>query len=350
MLSDLQALGFENYMDAKEHSRDLSAADRAIVQLDSIAMVCRRGRIIPRYDLVVLDEVESTLHHATAKTHKERQAATFDTFCSIIKASRRVLAMDAFLGAETRAFFRSLQLDMRVVRNTWRPQPRTMVFTNDQQDWVARLVQALAAGQNVAVASMSANVLHSLKKHLVEELALLREDEVLLYDSAADDALKKRVQFVNSDWIIKRLPAEPATLPSDEPASAAVHAKYKYTELLPLLELDEHELLRSTSDVQTHHITCRGERDPRGGFFKVAEVARVLNRSNLRNSITKEESSFKAGEDYIYMPRKGQPMLNGVQHEPQIGGHAARHVQDAIKSSMDLYFTSGQGAHVGCKT
>lgn len=147
MLSDLQALGFENYMDAKEHSRDLSAADRAIVQLDSIAMVCRRGIIIPRYDLVVLDEVESTLHHATAKTHKERQAATFDTFCSIIKASRRVLAMDAFLGAETRAFFRSLQLDMRVVRNTWRPQPRTMVFTNDQQDWVAKVVQALAAGQ-----------------------------------------------------------------------------------------------------------------------------------------------------------------------------------------------------------
>ncbi|WIA30214.1 hypothetical protein OEZ86_000306 [Tetradesmus obliquus] len=113
--------------------------------------------------------------------------------------------MDAFFGAETRAFFKSLQLHARVVRNTWRPQPRTMVFTNDQQEWVEKLVQALAAGENVAMASMSSNMLHSLKQHLVTELALLKEDEVLLYDSAADDALKKRVQFVNSDWIIKRL-------------------------------------------------------------------------------------------------------------------------------------------------
>ncbi|WIA19271.1 hypothetical protein OEZ85_003910 [Tetradesmus obliquus] len=147
MLSDLQALGFENYLDAKEHKAELSAADMAIVQLDSIAMVCRRGRIIPQYDLVVLDEVESTLHHTIAKTHRERQATTFRTFCSIIKASKRVLAMDAFFGAETRAFFKSLQLHARVVRNTWRPQPRTMVFTNDQQEWVEKLVQALAAGE-----------------------------------------------------------------------------------------------------------------------------------------------------------------------------------------------------------
>jgi hypothetical protein len=121
MLSELQALGFQNYLDAKEQKADLSAADRAIVQLDSIAMVCRRGRIIPQYDLVILDEVESTLHHTTAKTHKERQATTFRTFCSIIKASKRVLAMDAFLGAETRAFFKSLQLNTHVVRNTCRP-------------------------------------------------------------------------------------------------------------------------------------------------------------------------------------------------------------------------------------
>jgi hypothetical protein len=113
--------------------------------------------------------------------------------------------MDAFLGAETRAFFKSLQLPARVVRNTWRPQPRTMVFTNDRQDWVAKLVQELAAGQNVAVASMSANMLHRLRKHLVEELKLVGEDEVLLYDSAADDELKKRVRFVNTDWVTKRL-------------------------------------------------------------------------------------------------------------------------------------------------
>jgi hypothetical protein len=70
---------------------------------------------------------------------------------------------------------------------------------------VANLVQALAAGKNVAVASMSFNMLHSLKKLLVTELGLLKEEEVLLCDSVEEDALKKRVQFVNIDWVIRWL-------------------------------------------------------------------------------------------------------------------------------------------------
>jgi hypothetical protein len=97
-----------------------------------------------------------------------------------------------------------------------------------------------------------------------------------------------------------------------------------YTELLPLLELDEHELLRSTSDGKTHRITCRGERDPRGCFFKVAEVARVLNRRKLSDSVTEEESSFKAREDYVYMPREGQQLQSAVHPAPQIGGQGER--------------------------
>jgi hypothetical protein len=151
MLAELGELGFINYLHAQEDKIDLSGQERVIVQLDSIAKVCQGGRLIPEYDLVVLDENESTLHHATAKTHKAKQGHTFQTFCSIVKAAKRLLVMDAFLGAETRAFLKSLGLPYSFVRNTWRPEPRLFRLTNRMEAWLNRLESTLRAGKNVAL-------------------------------------------------------------------------------------------------------------------------------------------------------------------------------------------------------
>jgi hypothetical protein len=115
--------------------------------------VYQGGRLIPEYDLVVLDKNESTLHHATAKTHKPKQGHTFQTFCSIVKAAKRLLVMDAFLGPKTGAFRKSLGLPYSFVRNTWRPEPRLFRLINMMEAWLNRLEATLRAGKNVAVPS-----------------------------------------------------------------------------------------------------------------------------------------------------------------------------------------------------
>jgi hypothetical protein len=200
--SKLQDLGCVCYMDADV---DLPAQDRVIVQLDSICRVCCKGCIIPKYDLLVLDEISSLLQHCTGKTMVGKQARVFRTFCAIIRSAKRVLVMDAFLGKETRAFFKALKVPLRVVRNTYRPlKPRTFVFTNDEASWVHKIVKALGAGKNVALASMSANALHKLKAYLLEE-GILSEDQMLLIDSKSDDSVKAKLQDVNGYWVLFRL-------------------------------------------------------------------------------------------------------------------------------------------------
>lgn len=113
--------------------------------------------------------------------------------------------MDALLGRETRAYLSSLGRPSRVVRNTWRSgTPRVFEITNDQDTWINALVTTLRKGLNCAVASMSATKLHILKRHLVEN-GVLKEEDILIYGSHTNDAVKRQVRNVNNYWVQYRL-------------------------------------------------------------------------------------------------------------------------------------------------
>jgi len=171
------------------------------VQLDSIAMLLEKGCILPQMDLVVIDESESLLHHTTAKTLAGKQRFTFDTLCALLRSSTRVLVMDALLGGQTRAFMRALGKQPRVVRNIWRSdRPRKFVFTNSQPHWLKSLIADLKKGRHCAISSMAADVLTSIKNHLVAE-GILREDQILIIEGTTDDEIKQAVRYVNKLWV-----------------------------------------------------------------------------------------------------------------------------------------------------
>jgi hypothetical protein len=177
MLSErMRDLGFKVYLGDQG---DLAHHPRVICQLDSVLKLCQRsergGLLTPSFDLLVLDESESLLAHCTSSTLGSKQPLMFKAFCAIIKAAKRVMLLDAFMGAETRAFMACLHRPWRVIRNTRAPsRPRTYVFTNCQEEWLQRIVAARSAGEHVAVASLSALELHRLRSTSSTTLAALR--------------------------------------------------------------------------------------------------------------------------------------------------------------------------------
>jgi hypothetical protein len=77
------------YMDYKPGGKyfgsdmQLSQCNMVIVQLDNIMMVLKE-RDLERFDLVVMDESESLLHHSTSETLAKRgQDAVFDQFLRV---------------------------------------------------------------------------------------------------------------------------------------------------------------------------------------------------------------------------------------------------------------------------
>jgi hypothetical protein len=205
----LADLGFVNYLDMKgEGGRDLSACPRIIIQVDSVRKLFGCDRRVPHYNLVVVDESESLLHHCTAQTLGTNQPHVLDALVSVLHAADRTLWMDAFLGAETRAFIKAAELPpLTVVRNDWRPPPekrRTFVLHSKRDQWRAGIASALRDGKNVWMACMSMRAGRELKDELMAE-AGLAEDEVLVLDRMTDDSIGRRMADVNEFWSQYRL-------------------------------------------------------------------------------------------------------------------------------------------------
>jgi hypothetical protein len=201
MLSNFEELGFRMYLDFKrggeyfEGSDQLWQCDKVIVQLDSIAMLLDRGTTLyPKYDLVVLDESESLLHHSTAKTLKNRQQMVFSIFQQLLKESRCVLAMDAFLGDETREFMQLvLGAAPPMVRNEHRGTSQHFLFTENVNAWQAEIVAQLNNGKNVVVPCMTRKMAVSLAATIQAACKDLKEGDVLVIHSMADDTVSLRM-------------------------------------------------------------------------------------------------------------------------------------------------------------
>jgi hypothetical protein len=199
MLSNFEELGFRMYLDYKRNGTyfggsELWQCDKVIVQLDSIKMLLDRGTTLrPKYDLVVLDESESLLHHSTAKTLKNKQQDVFSIFLQLLKESGCVLAMDAFLGDETREFLQLVLGDAPpVVRNMHRGTSKLLLFTEDVKAWQAEIVAELNDGKNVVVPCMTRAMAVKLEKVIAEHCTDLQPGDVLVIHSMADDTVSQR--------------------------------------------------------------------------------------------------------------------------------------------------------------
>jgi hypothetical protein len=196
MLSNFEELGFQMYLDFKPGGKyeggieRLWQCDKVIVQLDSITMLLEKGvTLAEKYDLVVLDESESLLHHCTAETLGSRHSLVFSTFLHVLQLSGRVLAMDAFLGEETRQF---LELVMKeepaVVRNEHRAASKRFLIGTSEKAWQLKIVEALKSGQNVVVPCMTAAAARDLAS-VIEKEAGLPQDVVLVIEGKSDDTV-----------------------------------------------------------------------------------------------------------------------------------------------------------------
>ena len=91
---NFKALGFKNYLDGQDDPKVWNA-DRLIVQFDSLLKVMNTeenlltGTFNGKYDMIVLDEIESLLMHMDGETMKGKEIQTFNFFDALLKLSRR---------------------------------------------------------------------------------------------------------------------------------------------------------------------------------------------------------------------------------------------------------------------
>jgi hypothetical protein len=200
-----QTLSFDLYGSFKRHNvgnyllGDFKS-DRLICQIESLPKLLNKNLFTglfdtPVYDLVVIDEIESVLNHLNSPTI-DNKLYTFLVMDSILKKSKRIIAMDGDFGNNSYDYLKFVNKDndFDVVKNKCVPYVKTWKFTEDKANFEKSMIDDLRSGKKIYVSTMSSEAGEKLK-------LVLAKYNVLLHTSKGDDELKRKLQTVNELWV-----------------------------------------------------------------------------------------------------------------------------------------------------
>jgi len=137
-----EAFDTENYKGLA--AADLRAIPKLTIVVNSVHKLLEAGQAAPRYELLVIDEVEQVLSHLGGGTFKGSEAETaYNTLKALVKAAGRVICLDAHASSISQTWLKAIRGDDRVqtIVNTFTRQRGSLTVYSQR----ARLVERAAA-------------------------------------------------------------------------------------------------------------------------------------------------------------------------------------------------------------
>lgn len=220
-------------VDYQQACGDLSKTRRLCVQVDSLPRLlakrkCDSWKLRSVFDVVVVDEVESTLDHFASSTLESKVLVCWKLFSIIVQRATKVIMADADAADRTLAVVASLRSPQTEEKGV----QETRLIDNDNHNkdagdgdgmcncfvwlpsltaFVGRAADFLGQGRRVYLASNSRVFAHTFKALVVAAVARipggrrLEESDVLLIDRNVSEAQKRLVCECNSTWLVYRL-------------------------------------------------------------------------------------------------------------------------------------------------
>eukprot|EP00818_Percolomonas_sp_WS_P005169 CAMPEP_0117449408 /NCGR_PEP_ID=MMETSP0759-20121206/7931_1 /TAXON_ID=63605 /ORGANISM="Percolomonas cosmopolitus, Strain WS" /LENGTH=715 /DNA_ID=CAMNT_0005241885 /DNA_START=535 /DNA_END=2682 /DNA_ORIENTATION=- len=200
LYNNFKDLDFYCYME-DEHKKMLHAQKRVICSFESLHLLVKDGRM-KKYDLVVLDEIESLLAHFESPTMKTKRE-TFNQFVTYLNNSKKILALDADFGIRSYSFLQQHSQDIKIIMNECKNSNRRFVFNTQKEYFVQAMMNALHERKNIVLVSMSSTIAKQLHERLkmTQVIAELGYDpKKVLHCSTSDDKLKENLKDVETYW------------------------------------------------------------------------------------------------------------------------------------------------------
>lgn len=105
-----------------------------VICVNSLYKLLSEDQPTPRYDLIILDEVEQMLSHLTGNTFEGQEAVTaFDLLEDLIGQSQYTIALDAYATALSRDWLRSLKATNLLYNTYKRKRVKMVIWENSAQ-------------------------------------------------------------------------------------------------------------------------------------------------------------------------------------------------------------------------
>ena len=183
---------FECYIDGDPHN------NRVIDSIDSLEKLLDENNEIEPFDLVILDEIESLLSYFQTADYLKNATKLFDLFTCILKMSKKIIALDAFISNMSYDFLKALDPNIIAIQNTYRnSEPKIYRIIVDKNEWLNDMICNLKKGRNIAIATCS-----SEEGEKTEEKLLAEFPNIIIanYNKMSKDSHLKELDNVNENW------------------------------------------------------------------------------------------------------------------------------------------------------
>jgi len=192
---------FGEDFDFKDYQDGDYMADRLIIQLESIlkieGVVFEGVEQLPRYDLVIIDEVESILSQFNSTTFKGLSKESFEYIEGILYNSKKIITLDGDLGQRTYKYIKSFGKCLNVV-NTVKKNQKIFDITDDYEKYKTSIKKDILNGLKIVIVSMSSGKCNELRDFINNEVK--KDLNILVYTGSSSDYLKNELKNVLKNW------------------------------------------------------------------------------------------------------------------------------------------------------
>ena len=173
-------------------------ADKLIIQAESLLKLINDKSDIKKYDLIIIDEVESILRQFNStKTFKGNAPKSFDLLVSLLKHPKtKMISLDGDLDDRTHEFTSHLGKPINI-HNIARFNTKTINVMNVKDDFENKIFQDLDLNLKLVIPTMSA----TKGKDMYDKLQTKYLDKVILYYSGiTSDEEKLDISNILDKW------------------------------------------------------------------------------------------------------------------------------------------------------
>jgi hypothetical protein len=175
-------------------------APRLINQTESLLRLIDNAILTPKYDLVIIDEVESVLNQFNSHTFKGNAPKSFELLEIICKTAGKIITLDGDIGDRSNNFVDYFGKSINII-NVCKPIKNTLNILHGGKQALQQMENLIAKdldeNKKIVVCCMSATYALELKTKILTKYP---EKKILLYLSTTADDEKKNIKNINSLW------------------------------------------------------------------------------------------------------------------------------------------------------
>lgn len=159
-----------------------------------------------KFDVLVIDEIESLLMVWNNSTHDLHRHENFDNFKALFNNCKKIILLDAFTTTKTTNFLKSLGInDIITYTCDYKMPERKVIENHDENDMKNKIVNDLNAGKKLYVfypyvnKSKTHQTIEEFKNEL-KNRCNLTDDDIRCYHGQSDSKVKKDLDNVKETW------------------------------------------------------------------------------------------------------------------------------------------------------